>query len=63
MSFVGSVGQLVKNSGLDILMKTAFVSVQKIIELLRTLIDEDTTQNDMIAILQDLSNKNRLPGH
>ena len=31
MSFVGSVGKLMKNSGLDMLMKTAFAGVEKIL--------------------------------
>ena len=78
MSFFWFVRQLVKNRGLDILMKTD--SVDKIlidkkfsmkirairvvaIELSRSLIDEDRTQNDMTAILQDPSNKNWLAGH
>ena len=30
---------------------------------MRTLIDEDATQNDMTTILQDLSNKSRLAEH
>ena len=34
-----------------------------VIELLRTLIDEDATQNDMTTILQNLSNKSRLAQH
>ena len=33
------------------------------IELLRTLTDEDTTQNDIITILQDLSHKSWLAKH
>ena len=33
------------------------------IELLRTLTDEDTTQNDITTILQDLSNKSWLAKH
>ena len=32
-------------------------------ELLRTLFDEDTTQNDMKTILQDLSNKSQFAKH
>ena len=68
VSFVGSVGKLMKNSELDMLMKTAFVGVDTVpigkkfpiniralqvvvIELLRTLTDEDTTQDDMTTIL------------
>ena len=60
MSFVGSFGKLMKNSGLDMLMKTAFAGIEKMLigkkfpmniralqvvatELLRTLINEDTT--------------------
>ena len=31
MSFVGSVGKLMKNSGLDMLMKTAFAGVEKML--------------------------------
>ena len=31
MSFVGSVGKLMKNSGLDMLMKTAFAGVKKVL--------------------------------
>ena len=79
MSFVGSFGKLMKNSGLDMLMKTAFAGIEKMLigkkfpmniralqvvatELLRTLINEDTTQN-MATILQDISNKSRLAEH
>ena len=68
-----------KNSGLDMLMKTAFAGIEKMLigkkfpmniralqvvatELLRTLINEDTTQN-MATILQDISNKSRLAEH
>lgn len=68
VSFVGSVGKLMKNSELDMLMKTAFAGVDTVpigkkfpiniralqvvvIELLRTLTDEDTTQDDMTTIL------------
>ena len=74
MSFVGSIGKLMKNSGLDMLMKTAFAGVDKmligkklpmnvralrvvVIELLRTLIGNNTKQDEMTAILQDLSTK------
>ena len=31
MSFVGAVGKLMKNSGLDLLMKTAFAGVEKML--------------------------------
>ena len=31
MSFVGSVGKLIKNSGLDMLIKTAFAGVDKML--------------------------------
>ena len=68
VSFVGSAGKLMKNSELDMLMKTAFAGVDTVpigkkfpiniralqvvvIELLRTLTDEDTTQDDMTTIL------------
>ena len=77
MSFLGSVGKLMKNSGLDMLMKTAFAGVDKmligkkfpmnvkalrvvVIELLRTLIGDNTTQDEMTVILQDLSTKSQL---
>ena len=63
-----------KNSRLDMLMKTASSGVDKMLigkkfpmniralqvvvtELLRTLIGEETAQNNMTTILQDLSNK------
>ena len=74
ITFAGFVVKPMKNSGLDILMKTAFSGVDKmligkkfpvntrapqvvVIELLRTLIGEETAQNNMTTILQDFSNK------
>ena len=80
MSFVGSIGKLMKKSGLDMLMKIEIASVDKmligkkfpmnvkalrvvVIELLRTLIGDNTTQEEMTAILQDLSTKSQLAEH
>ena len=77
MSFVGSVGKLTKNSGLDMLMKTAFAGVEMmltgkkfpmniravrivVVELLRTLIDKDARQEDMISTFQTLSDTSQL---
>ena len=79
MSFVGSVGKLMKNSGLDMLMKTAFAGVEKmlirkkfpmnnrapriVVELLQTLIDKGATQEDMIPTFQSLSDTSQLAKH
>ena len=80
MSFVGSVGKLMKNSGLDMHLKATFPGVEKMligkkfpmnvravrivaIELLRAVIKEDTTREDMISTFQSLSNSSQLAEH
>lgn len=77
MSFVGFVGKLMKNSGVDRLLKAAFAGVEKmlickkfpmnvealrivVIELLRGIITEETTHEEMVSTLQSLSEKSLL---
>ena len=80
MSFVGSVGKLMKNSRLDKLLKSGFAGVEKMLtgkkypmnvralrivafELLRDLVDENMTQEDLVKALDDLSEKSMLAEH
>ena len=80
MSFVGSVGKLMKNSGLDKLLKSGFAGVEKMLtgkkypmnvralrivafELLRDLVDENMTEEDLVKALDDLSEKSMLAEH
>ena len=68
MSFVGSVGKLIKNSGLDMLMEMAFAGVEKMLiekkfpmsfRALRIVV-VDVTREDMISTFQTLSNTSQL---
>ena len=80
MSFVGAVGKLMKNSGLDLLMKSAFAGVEKmligkkfpmnvralrivVIELLRSIMNNHTTEDQFYSTLNDLARKSKLAKH
>lgn len=80
MSFIGSIGKLMKNSGLDRLLKTTFGGVDKmligkkfpqnvralriiVIEMLRPLISQDTTESDFTATMEELCKKSVLAEH
>ena len=80
MSFVGAVGKLMKNSVLDLLMKSAFAGVEKmligkkfpmnvralrivVIELLRSIMNNHTTEDQFYSTLNDLVRKSKLAKH
>ena len=80
MSFVGAVGKLMKNSVLDLLMKSAFAGVEKmligkyfpmnvralrivVIELLRSIMNNHTTEEQFYSTLNDLARKRKLAKH
>ena len=80
MSFVGAVGKLMKNSVLDLLMKSAFAGVEKmligkkfpmnvralrivVIELLRSIMNNHTTEDQFYSTLNNLARKSKLTKH
>ena len=80
MSFVGAVGKLMKNSVLDLLMKSASAGVEKmligkkfpmnvralrivVIKLLRSIMNNHTTEDQFYSTLNDLARKSKLAKH